>query len=153
MPAFWTAYRAYADRLDVILDPNIPDDARRALLALVQKVRDKEIAPEQARVEAAKISPKAARFFEFDGLSADGRAALLGAALCVGATLMSPFLSAALQKPPVVIINQNPPQPVEQQRLHGDHRAPHSAAASRPQSASEAAEIVQPGPYVGRSRN
>jgi hypothetical protein len=98
-------YTAFADRLQLILDPALPEEARRALLALVEKVKDRTLDLEQAKSEAEKISPKAARLFDIAEWSDGAKAALFGSVLMAGATL-APTLAPMPEKPSVVI-NQN----------------------------------------------
>jgi hypothetical protein len=110
-------YEAYSDRLHLILDANIPVEARRALVALVEKVRDDAIDLKQARTEAEKISPKAARLFDIADWPAEAKAALYAGILVAAATLAAPRLSPAPERPPV-IINQtfSPPGPRKELR-------------------------------------
>jgi hypothetical protein len=123
-------YRAFAGRFERFLDPTISLAARTAILRLIADVQANKVALVDAKKEAEKIDPRLGGIFDTASWSNEARAALFGAILIAGATLVGQAINAAAiysaPPPPVTVIVQmaNPPPDLRKRLLSGTAQAP-----------------------------
>jgi hypothetical protein len=104
-------YNAIGDRLEIIFSSGVSPEARTALARLIAAVQGNEIALDDAKRQAEKISPKLGKIFDIENWSGEAKAAFFGSVLLSIATFAgaAATLAAPHFAPPTIVQVVNPP--------------------------------------------
>lgn len=141
-------YSAYKDRLDIVLDPSVPQEARDALLALVKEVQANRLSLSEAKHRAKKINKKFGKIFDVSNWSGEAKATLFGSILMAGAalvgaaaTLTAPLLGPVTQIAPAVQVPIAPKAKFHQPKYSLRHKLLSSGTRVMPPNASRHGDI------------
>ena len=88
-------YKAGIDRVNLLLDPRISQEALRALAAIASAAKDKSITAEEAKRAAEKIHPSAGKLFDVSNWSDQAKATLYAAIIGAAAILAAARITSS----------------------------------------------------------